>query len=762
MRQIRYPLVPHTELRGFGIPSLYPGTVLNGWNLAEEAEKLDRSCHFEEEEIKALFQQFLTLATTPKSASSPGGITRATFDACIGVLGKDQNLINDRIYKFYDRDGDGVISFPEFVSSLGILTKGSLEERIQFNSTKNATQPSLTPLQTSVMPGFTLSEVISLVVGILGGYAILAYNSRAAKTKTTSTYADRPTEPTDKSANIPTFSFKTEDTKPTTKQEILHQTLQHLETHIKDLETAVASNEPMIISPISLASSSASSSPPPWSHTRLGVFIPATRIHGNSPTSAINLPSSAVSQTRSQVSPSSPSSVTTRFSHLSRKSAVSQSSPLSYTASTLAEDANGFEEVANLKKVATQLPFSMDEILGEYCSSELDDDEEEAGMSEETFTTYHVNQVKRLVNLLDSFSQQEDETDALVHRSIQCNHCQSQIRGVRYNCLNCTDYSLCQACERLGDVHTITHVMVKIRYPLAPHTELRGFGIPSLYPGTVLNGWNLAEEAEKLDRSCHFEEEEIKALFQQFLTLATTPKSASNPGGITRATFDACIGVLGKDQNLINDRIYKFYDRDGDGVISFPEFVSSLGILTKGSLEERIQYAFNGYDLNGDGVLSRVELQRMFKAYYQLSMQLVQQYSKDFDSSKSLTESQTLPDSTSPTRLTAVLSEKSVQEIQAVRNKSRASLVTSRSPTEEMGSLLGSLDKMFVGGGSGGAFEIPVTEAMSQDVVDEMVDGIFRAGDASNLNALTFMEFERAARQDSSYLQWFDAFGSVF
>ncbi|TPX69886.1 hypothetical protein CcCBS67573_g06715 [Chytriomyces confervae] len=297
--------------------------------------------------------------------------------------------------------------------------------------------------------------------------------------------------------------------------------------------------------------------------------------------------------------------------------------------------------------------------------------------------------------------------------------------------------------------------MVKIRYPLAPHTELRGFGIPSLYPSTVLNGWNLAEEAEKLDRSCHFEEEEIKALFQQFLTLATTPKSASNPGGITRATFDACIGVLGKDQNLINDRIYKFYDRDGDGVISFPEFVSSLGILTKGSLEERIQYAFNGYDLNGDGVLSRVELQRMFKAYYQLSMQLVQQYSKDFDSSKSLTESQTLPDSTSPTRLTAVLSEKSVQEIQAVRNKSRASLVTSRSPTEEMGSLLGSLDKMFVGGGSGGAFEIPVTEAMSQDVVDEMVDGI-------NLNALTFMEFERAARQDSSYLQWFDAFGSVF
>ncbi|KAI8828567.1 hypothetical protein BJ741DRAFT_626054 [Chytriomyces cf. hyalinus JEL632] len=604
------------------------------------------------------------------------------------------------------------------------------------------------------MPGFTLSEVISLVVGILGGYVILAYNSRAAKTKTASAYADRPTEPGAKSTNIPTFSFKTDDTptsKPTTKQEILHQTLQHLETHIKDLETAVASNEPLIISPISLASSSASSSPPPpWSHTRLGVFIPATRVHGNSPTSAISQPSSAVSQTRSQVSPSSPSSVTTRFSHLSRKSAVSQSSPLSYTASTLAEDAAGFEEVANLKKAATQLPFSMDEILGEYCSSELDDDEE-AGMSEEAFTKHHVNQVKRLVNLLDSFSQQDDQTDALVHRSIQCNHCQSQIRGVRYNCLNCTDYSLCQACERLGDVHTITHVMVKIRYPLAPHTELRGFGIPSLYPGTVLNGWNLAEEATKLDRSCHFEEEEIKALFQQFLTLATTPKSPSTPGGITRATFDACIGVLGKDQNLINDRIFKFYDRDGDGVISFPEFVSSLGILTKGSLEERIQYAFNGYDLNGDG------------AYYQLSMQLVQQYSKEFDSSKSLTESQTPPDSTSPTRLTAVLSEKSVQEIQAVRNKSRASLVTSRSPTEEVGSPLGSLDKMFVGGGgSGGTFEIPVTEAMSQDVVDEMVDGIFRAGDASNLNALTFAEFERAARQDSSYLQWFDALGSVF
>ncbi|KAJ3232515.1 hypothetical protein HDU81_002885 [Chytriomyces hyalinus] len=619
------------------------------------------------------------------------------------------------------------------------------------------------------MTGFTLTEIISLVVGILGGYAILVYNSRASKTKTASACADRPTEAGAKSANIPTFSFKTGDTptiKPTTKQEILHQTLQHLENHIKEIETTITSNnEPMIISPISLASSSASSSPPAWSHTRLGVFIPATRVHGNSPTSAISLPSSAVSQTgRSQVSPSSPSSVTTRFSHLSRKSAVSQSSPLSYTASTLAEDAAASsEEVENRKKV-TQLPFSMDEILGEYCSNEPDDDEE-IGMCEEAFTKHHVNQVKRLVNLLDLFSQQEDETDALVHRSIQCNHCQSQIRGVRYNCLNCTDYSLCQACERLGDVHTITHVMVKIRYPLAPHTELRGFGIPSLYPGTVLNGWKLAEEVEKLDRSCHFEEEEIKALFQQFLTLATTPKSPSSPGGITRATFDACIGVLGKDQNLINDRIFKFYDRDGDGVISFPEFVSSLGIMTKGSLEERIQYAFNGYDLNGDGVLSRVELQRMFRAYYQLSMQLVQQYSKEFESSKSLTdatESQTPPDNSSPTKLTATWSERTVQEIQAVRNKSRASLANSRSPTEETGSLPGSLEKMFAGGSSGGTFEIPVTESMSQDVVDEMVDGIFRAGDASNLNALTYAEFERAARQDSSYLQWFDALGSVF
>ncbi|KNC69992.1 hypothetical protein SARC_17485, partial [Sphaeroforma arctica JP610] len=62
---------------------------------------------------------------------------------------------------------------------------------------------------------------------------------------------------------------------------------------------------------------------------------------------------------------------------------------------------------------------------------------------------------------------------------------------------------------------------------------------------------------------------------------------------------------------------------DGSGSIDFRELVCGLSVLCKGSQEEKIEYAFKGYDLDNSGYITRDELRKMFKAYFYLSMELV-------------------------------------------------------------------------------------------------------------------------------------------
>jgi len=56
-------------------------------------------------------------------------------------------------------------------------------------------------------------------------------------------------------------------------------------------------------------------------------------------------------------------------------------------------------------------------------------------------------------------------TPRFVHHAI-CDNCSSPIRGIRYKCLVCADFDLCEACEQLPNIHNEAHSFVKVRKPL--------------------------------------------------------------------------------------------------------------------------------------------------------------------------------------------------------------------------------------------------------------------------------------------------------
>uniref|UniRef100_A0A670ZLG4 Calaxin n=1 Tax=Pseudonaja textilis TaxID=8673 RepID=A0A670ZLG4_PSETE len=59
--------------------------------------------------------------------------------------------------------------------------------------------------------------------------------------------------------------------------------------------------------------------------------------------------------------------------------------------------------------------------------------------------------------------------------------------------------------------------------------------------------------------------------------------------------------------------VFRAFDKDNDSCVSVTEWVEGLSIFLRGTLEEKMKYCFEVYDLNGDGYISREEMFHMLK-----------------------------------------------------------------------------------------------------------------------------------------------------
>lgn len=233
---------------------------------------------------------------------------------------------------------------------------------------------------------------------------------------------------------------------------------------------------------------------------------------------------------------------------------------------------------------------------------------------------------QNIVGLLFRVSEDNARRNAYVHRGCMCNACGLlPIRGIRYRCANCADFDLCETCESQG-LHIKTHVFYKVKVPAPP------FGPKSMqpvwYPGdpdTAMR--NLPGSLIKhLARETGFERPELEALWEQWTFIANT-EWRDDPDELylaaDRKTFERYLvpssGTKRTSPNLIHDRMFAFYDTNGDDLISFPEFLKGLS-YKKG--KERLDRIFKGYDIDDDGYISRKDCLRIFRTYYVLYKQM--------------------------------------------------------------------------------------------------------------------------------------------
>lgn len=241
-----------------------------------------------------------------------------------------------------------------------------------------------------------------------------------------------------------------------------------------------------------------------------------------------------------------------------------------------------------------------------------------------------IDEQNNRLNLLYRIAEEQSIREGYIHRGIECNSChQLPIRGIRFRCVNCCDYDLCEQCEA-NEQHIKTHVFLKIKVPIPFLGSPRQTPLPVFYPGKPIVTQDLSfSEVVQHAKENDLTHSEVKAVRDQFLCLASplVDRSSVEVFAITRQAFDRCLIPSGTVRSAATDllygRMFDFYDTNRDGLISFGEFISGLACLTKRSrADEKLQRIFTGYDMDQDGWVRRRDFRRIFKAYYALNREL--------------------------------------------------------------------------------------------------------------------------------------------
>ncbi|KAL5277214.1 KCNIP4 family protein [Megaselia abdita] len=125
------------------------------------------------------------------------------------------------------------------------------------------------------------------------------------------------------------------------------------------------------------------------------------------------------------------------------------------------------------------------------------------------------------------------------------------------------------------------------------------------------------ESLTALSRSTRFTEAEIKRIYRGF-------KAECPTGVVKEETFKLIYSqFFPQGGSCANPTLYAHYvfnalDHEHTGLVSFHDFVHGLSVLSRGSVEEKLQWAFQLYDINGDGFITREEMTDIVTAVYDL------------------------------------------------------------------------------------------------------------------------------------------------
>ncbi|KAJ8407723.1 hypothetical protein AAFF_G00267670 [Aldrovandia affinis] len=86
---------------------------------------------------------------------------------------------------------------------------------------------------------------------------------------------------------------------------------------------------------------------------------------------------------------------------------------------------------------------------------------------------------------------------------------------------------------------------------------------------------------------------------------------------LTGAELASALGL--KPGSLFVESMFTLADKDGNGYLSFQEFLDVIAIFMKGSPEEKSKLLFSMHDMSGDGFLSKEEFSGLLRSFMEIS-----------------------------------------------------------------------------------------------------------------------------------------------
>ncbi|PRP81980.1 protein phosphatase 2B [Planoprotostelium fungivorum] len=115
-----------------------------------------------------------------------------------------------------------------------------------------------------------------------------------------------------------------------------------------------------------------------------------------------------------------------------------------------------------------------------------------------------------------------------------------------------------------------------------------------------------AEDIEQMKQQSNFSEKELRRLHRRFKKL-----DANNSGSLSTEEF---LNIPELAQNPLMERVFSIFDSNHNQEIEFNEFIHGLSVFTgRGHKEDKLRFAFNVYDIDGDGYISNGELFQVLK-----------------------------------------------------------------------------------------------------------------------------------------------------
>lgn len=121
------------------------------------------------------------------------------------------------------------------------------------------------------------------------------------------------------------------------------------------------------------------------------------------------------------------------------------------------------------------------------------------------------------------------------------------------------------------------------------------------------------EGLDPLLQQTHFTRRELKILYRGF-------KNECPSGAVNEDTFKTIYAQFFPqgDSSMYAHFLFEAFDTHKHGAVSFEDFVTGLSIILRGSITDKLNWAFNLYDINKDGCITKEEMTNIMRSIYDM------------------------------------------------------------------------------------------------------------------------------------------------